>query len=121
MSPFARLARRAEALATKTAVSAALLTAAERANLAPADVLAPIDPNDVRHGRPDAVARAKVRRTAVYCAATLFSRPNRQIARAIGTSRQLVDRFVADIEAAREDAIVDRELDEIELDLMRVA
>lgn len=121
MNAFRNLARRAETLATRTALEAALRIAAERTNLAPADVLAPIDPNKVRHGRPEAVAHAHARRMAIYCTATLFDRPNRQIARAAGISRQLVDRFVGDVEETRSDARFDRELDEIELDLMGAA
>lgn len=60
----------------------------------------------------------KVRQTAIYLAAVAFGVPTCELARLAGVDHRAIGRSVSRMELARDDSQIDRELDNLELELM---
>jgi hypothetical protein len=104
---YARLARRARDVAAAAAVELALEVVAWRSGV-PAAALRR------RYPRP---AHQGLRQQAIYLA-VITGHPRRDIARAVGLSPEIVARHCRVVEERRDDAALDRLLDELELEMM---
>lgn len=127
MTFLQRLARQAESLASLAAYEAAVGVVARRRGL-PADAVRTVATwslpgrRKLKHRRvftrEDALEPARARQQAIYLAVTHFGVPMRAVARAAGIDVAACSRACRLVEEARSEAAYDRDLDEMQLELM---
>ncbi len=124
-----RMAARAGTFTSLAVFTAACALVAARHGLDPGRVRAGLSRSEqtaVAHAarglvETDAATYAQARREAIYLAVTVFGRPHKSVARALGVTPKAVRKALTAIEERREDGRYDRALDDLELELMGAA
>ena len=107
---LARYTTSAQLMRDRAAYRVALAAISEREGVSVRDVMA---------RRKRSMAAAKLHNQALYLAVVVCGVPGRAVARAAGVSESYVRRVLRLIEEARDDAALDRRLDELELRIGR--
>jgi hypothetical protein len=103
----ARLARLARKFAASASYEVALQAVARRAG---------VPESELRRRCIRQAEKGNLRRQAIYLA-VMAGHPRREIARATGLSYEIVARYCRAVEEARDDVLLDRILDELELEM----